>query len=298
MNKIRQGILTVLSNKRIDRDHFMITFDDDNFDFKPGQFIMVDVISQRIKQNVLKFGYPLNPLLMRPFSIYLTSNDGDFSILCKIKENGGTEYLSSLISGDKVAFKGPLGSPIGILGWEDKIITLIAGGVGIAPITFLAQALIHSGYRVKLYFGVRELGDFLDFCIENLYSVGVESKDIWIVYESLGELGKLLLIDIQGGTYRGIPCFQGNMITALNACWLCQIQAAEGNIYVCAPEKVMKYVHDSCSCGMGKNVYVFMEEYLGCGVGVCGGCNINGYKLCQKGPIFNSKDINWESRRQ
>jgi len=51
-------------------------------------------------------------------------------------------------------------------------------------------------------------------------------------------------------------------------------------------------------------LYVSLEEYMACGIGVCHGCAVKvksanaigvDYKtVCKDGPVFNAEDIIWE----
>lgn len=295
MSKIKQGVLTVKYNNLIDQDHGIISFIREGINFEPVQFIMIDCVSQQVRQNISKQKYTSEPLLYRPFSIY-SERDSSFNVLYKIKKWGkGTSKLSFLKEGDKVAYRGPIGRAVDVKEKYDKnsYIHLLAGGVGIAPITFLANKLIAAGYKVKIYFGLAETGNFLDFCLIDLNSRGIDSSDIWVSCEhinietSISKYGSLL--NDGGVRYMDVPIFQGNMIGAMNTCWFSQIEGTINPIFICAPKKVMQYIHNSMSHAKGKTVYTFMEEYLGCGVGVCCGCDINGHLLCKEGSIMDSK---------
>jgi dihydroorotate dehydrogenase electron transfer subunit len=64
-------------------------------------------------------------------------------------------------------------------------------------------------------------------------------------------------------------------------------------IYTCGPQKMMESVFS-----LGKlhaPVEISMENYFGCGIGVCAGCTVmtkDGYKrACVDGPVFNAGDV-------
>lgn len=42
MGKYKQGILEILSNHQIDDQHYVLSFDNDDLNPEPGQFIMLD----------------------------------------------------------------------------------------------------------------------------------------------------------------------------------------------------------------------------------------------------------------
>lgn len=295
IDKIKQDFLTVIYNEMIEPDIWVLTFEKPDINFQPGQFIMLDTIPQHVRKNRVVFGYDIISLLFRPFSIY-TVSDTKFSVLYKVKPNGvGTNQLSWLRAGDKIVFKGPLGTPINIQSIPDRTgtIHLIGGGVGISPIIFLAQTLIKSGYKVKVYFGFQHTGNFLDFILESLVFVGViDGEDIYLSYEHLNLMRPIDPFPSDFVTYKGISCMKGGMIQAFNNMWLPIIHNNPGPIFICAPNPVMLHTHlVMSSVNNQRNVFVYMEERMACGVGVCRGCNIGGKLVCKDGPVFNAKDI-------
>lgn len=295
MHIIKQGILTVVYNEMIEPDIWVLTFEKPDIDFQPGHFIMLDTVPQYIRKNRVAYGYDIVSLLFRPFSIY-TVSDTKFSIMYKVKPNGvGTNQLSWLRSGDKIVFKGPLGTPIDIQSIKDRIKTihLIGGGVGIAPLIFLAQTLIKHGYKVKVYFGFKQNDNFLDIILESLISIGiVDGDDVYLSYEHLNLMRPIDPFYTELVTYRGLSCMNGNMIQAFNNMWLPIIHKNPGPIFICAPNPVMLHTHMiMSSVDSQRDVFVYMEERMACGVGVCKGCDIGGKSVCKDGPVFNSKKV-------
>ena len=293
MSEIKQGTLKILSNKLIDDKHFVLSFENEGINPEAGQFIMIDCISKRIRNNSYKCGEYLGPLLKRPFSFFLSDNDKTLSILYKVKEWGkGTGLLPNLKPGDEIYYGGPLGKPIDIdkICKKDEVISLIAGGVGIAPITFLAQKLIHRGYKVQIYFGVPKIDKFLDFCLKNLNYLGLIGDNIMIsselaLFDRSFVNGKRVLKT----TYMSYPCYIGNTVQALEVCWKYIIDKSKNPVFVCGPEIVMKYIHTICALKMKRSCYVYLEEHMGCGKGVCCSCNVEGHLICKDGPCINSK---------
>ena len=110
----------------------------------PGQFVMV---------RMEKGG---DPFLSRPFSIYSAYSHGSntyIEILYKVVGKG-TEAFSELREGDTLKILGPLGKGFDIPP-TGKTAVLIAGGVGIAPLSFLAEYYRKnsSGTDVICYLG-------------------------------------------------------------------------------------------------------------------------------------------------
>jgi len=107
---------------------------------QPGQFLNIKCCSEG----------QLDPLLRRPFSIYDTDKNFNVVTILYLVRGKGTRFLSRLAKGDMLDFCGPLGSPLEPVG--DKIL-LIAGGIGIAPLHFLAKSCISQKKEVYMLAG-------------------------------------------------------------------------------------------------------------------------------------------------
>jgi len=107
----------------------------------PGQFVMVRPLGQ------------ISPLLGRPFSIYslVEAKGRVIGIELLIKVIGqGTRELAGLKEGGSVALLGPLGNGFDIHPDAGRQF-LVAGGIGVAPLVFLAEAMNVSGVSVRQY---------------------------------------------------------------------------------------------------------------------------------------------------
>lgn len=106
---------------------------------RPGQFVMVNCGQDCI--------------LPRPFSIHRVINKEDITIYFAVLENGrGTEWLSQRQVGDSLELFGPLGKGFSV-NPESLNLLLVAGGMGIAPLYFLAEETLKKGYSVTLLYG-------------------------------------------------------------------------------------------------------------------------------------------------
>ncbi|MBF8266210.1 MAG: pyrK, partial [Dehalococcoidia bacterium] len=99
---------------------------------RPGQFCMIHCGE----------GY----FLRRPISIHSISNGMAF--LVKVVGRG-TACLSQSQPGDKLNIIGPLGNGFSILP-ESRKLLLVAGGMGIAPLAFLARTALLQNLSVTL----------------------------------------------------------------------------------------------------------------------------------------------------
>ncbi len=215
---------------------------------KPGQFVMV-----RCGECVLP----------RPFSIHQVNTKGELAIFYAVWEDGkGTGWLSQRCKGNAVELFGPLGNGFSIQP-ESRNLLLVAGGIGIAPLYFLAQEALKKNCKVTLVYGTAN---------KSRYKIDLPVK----------------LLDV---TEDGSAGNRG-LATSL----LPQSASQADQIFVCGPMAMYRTM-----AGMpelkGKSVQVSLEVVMGCGVGVCYGCTVktkSGLKqACKDGPVFKLDEILW-----
>ncbi len=102
----------------------------------PGQFVMVCCGKET--------------LLRRPLSIHQIDKT-KLALLFSVVGRG-TRRLSQRKPGDKIDLFGPLGSGFSVLPTSRNLL-LAAGGIGIAPLAFLAQEAVKQKHTVKLLMG-------------------------------------------------------------------------------------------------------------------------------------------------
>jgi NAD(P)H-flavin reductase len=126
---------------------------------KPGQFLQVKV-------NALN-----TPLLRRPISIYdVDKSLGSITLLYKVVGQG-TEAMSRIRTKEYLDVMGPLGQGFNTSPPGRKIL-LIGGGVGIAPLVYLARVLKAKNYQVKVLHGADSRRNLVAF--EKLREIGVD----------------------------------------------------------------------------------------------------------------------------
>lgn len=235
----RDGI--IYSNIEISPNIYEIILEG-NFQGKPGQFYMV------------RGWNGLDPFLPRPISI-ADLESRKLKLLYEVRGRG-THIISKLKKGDKLSLLGPLGNTFN-LGEEGKI-ALISGGVGIAPMLYLAKSL--SG-QVDIYSGFRNNAYFLD-------QIRPYTKNTFISTED-GSTG-----------HKGF-------VTEL-------FEPEKYNlVYTCGPTPMMNAVLKMCK---GKvPIYVSMESRMACGIGACLGCTIETIRgmerVCKEGPVFKGEEV-------
>jgi dihydroorotate dehydrogenase electron transfer subunit len=239
----------------------------------PGQFVMVRVSTA------------IDPLLRRPFGIfdvgtYATEfTDCGSQSFCEIlfKVVGkGTAMLATLHNGDHLDILAPLGKGF-VLGAPQEEKLLVGGGIGLAPLYYLARSLVATS-PVRLFAGGRNKEDIL--CITEFERLGVEtyvSTDDGTLGAS-GLVTKVLENHLAGGG-EGKSIFACGPLPMLGAV----VAIAERHATPCQ---------------------VSLEAYMACGVGACLGCVMKGrnhtdaspdYRcVCKDGPVFAYRELLWD----
>ena len=217
------------------------------------------------------FGGIHDPLLKRPFSLFRKTGKG-LQILFRIRGRG-TALMRELKKGSLVDVLGPMGNsyplPAG-----DKTPLIIAGGIGLASLFYLAERLSKAKKKAYISYGVRSENEL--FMVEELKKF---AKELSISTDdgSCGERG--CVTDMVGGLLSRIPSL-----------------GTSGVIYACGPARMLEAV-SGMARQTGIEAYLSMEEVMACGVGACLGCvlkTVSGHKrVCKEGPIFEGKEIVW-----
>jgi len=225
-------------------------------EIKPGQFVMVCCGEECI--------------LPRPFSIHQVNGDG-IALYFNVWEDGrGTGWLSRRKAGDNIDLFGPLGNGYFIQPASRNLL-LVAGGIGIAPLNFLAQEAIRRGCSVTLLLGAATSAQL---CPSHLLPTDI----CCITATEDGTAGeKGMVTDL-------LPDFVD---------WADQV-------FACGPTPMYRNMaRKKRELKLeGKPVQVSLEVRMGCGLGVCYGCTVrtkNGLKqVCKDGPVFDLDDILWD----
>jgi dihydroorotate dehydrogenase electron transfer subunit len=227
----------------------------------PGQFVMV------------KAGKAEEPLLRRPLSVHKI-NGPAIEILYEVVGKG-TEILAKRKAGEYIDVVGPLGSGFQYrkpeAGKQKPI--LVAGGMGVAPLVFLAQKLKNS---------------------KGLVLIGARTKKQVLCEKEFQKLG----FDVKIATDDGSAGFCGRVTGLLENILRNNPITQERNnlIYACGPRPMLKEI--SRLAGRYKiPAQISLEEHMACGIGACLGCVVKtqaGFKrACKEGPVFSARDIAW-----
>ncbi len=232
---------------------------------RPGQFVMI------------RAGSGLDPLLRRPFSICGLYGDGAIGILYKVVGQG-TTVLSKMRHGDRTHVLGPLGNGF-TFGGASLPVFLVGGGMGVAPLFFLAQDLSRTGnppFRLFTGFSVREQV----ISAREILSLEVDGE-VATDDGTMGHAGPVT--DLLQAALEADP---GNK--------------AAGGVYACGPTAMLGKVAVLTDAA-GVSCQVSLEASMACGLGACLGCAVHAapeesvpfFRVCTEGPVFPAKAVGW-----
>jgi dihydroorotate dehydrogenase electron transfer subunit len=262
----QQARAQVLHNRKVGPRHFLLSFRCGEIaaTASPGQFLMARVTDT------------FSPILRRPFGVHALEKD-IVSILFEVIGQA-TELLSAKRPGDTISVIGPLGKGFDLHGNKRNVFVrnplLIAGGMGVAPLLFLAQKLAAAkpGQRMPIVL------------------LGARSASSVLCEKDFRKLG----CTVKVATDDGSKGFRG-FVTGL----LEQSLGADSVIYGCGPAPMLK---ETASIARKARVpaQLSLEAHMSCGFGACMGCTVDttsGYKrVCREGPVFGAEEIVWSSR--
>ena len=102
----------------------------------------------------MRCGDGIDPLLLRPFSMLTADREaGTLDILYQVVGRG-TDILVNRRAGEEILQLGPLGKTFTTPSNPANLL-MVGGGIGIAPLVYLAETMIPAGYTVTLLAGAR-----------------------------------------------------------------------------------------------------------------------------------------------
>jgi len=219
---------------------------------------------------LLKAGEFFDPFLRRPLSISQFEEPNLLTFRFGIKGRG-TSWLAQRKKGEEIDLLGPLGNGFNLK--REGRPLLVGGGLGIAPLVYLAQYLLEKEEKVpKVVLGAGTQKDLR----------GLK------VFRRLGLPPQVVTED---GSYG-----KKGMISDI----LPAILDRDDEIMACGPRPMLYYLSQIAAKNNLK-CQVALEEVMACGVGACLGCVTpvkNGEELayarvCKEGPVFEASEVVW-----
>ena len=225
----------------------------------PGQFFLVRPVRSGV-------------LLGRPISVFAFEN-GAVSLLVA-RRGPGTAELEDLRVGEEAELTGPLGNVWPAPGVGDAAdpmtkkvagsqrpgfpLALIGGGIGLAPLAFLARSLPPASYDLFAGFRSRSYG-----------LSGLEPRTLVLATED------------------GCEGCRGRVPDYLDPC-------AYSAVFACGPDPMIRAVAAACAAA-GTPCFVSLERRMACGVGACLGCTVatasGNRRCCADGPDFDAAEV-------
>jgi dihydroorotate dehydrogenase electron transfer subunit len=144
--------------------------------------------------------------------------------------------------------------------------------VGNAPLHYLARKLLGRDNRITYLYGAR-------------------SRDyIYLREQYRASCERFIMVTDDGS--------EGERGYVTGACARLLETESFDFIYTCGPSAMMKELMRVLA-GVETPVEVSLENYFGCGVGLCSGCSVEtvsgNRRACVDGPVMDGRIIKWES---
>lgn len=230
---------------------------------RAGQFVMLRLCDQD------------EPLLSRPFSIHrLNVRNGKFECIEVLYKVVGkfTKILSGLKKHEFIDVLGPLGRGF-VIPKNVKRVFLAAGGIGVAPIVFLASQLKTNENDIgcRLFLGGKSKDDIL--CLDDFDQLKIAAQ-----------------LTTDDGTTGDKGLVTQSLEEAL-------AERPPDILYACGPQEMLKSVAGLAQKFIVK-CQVSVETIMACGMGACLGCAVECrgasekfLHACYDGPVFDTNVI-------
>lgn len=217
----------------------------------PGQFV-----------NVQKTGGVT--FLRRPFGIVDADvTTGNVTIIYRLVGKG-TQEMATLKAGDTISVEGPLGD--GVFSTQPGKALLVGGGVGLAPLIFLAKTLDKP---IVLVGGK------------------TAAETFWTKF--FEPYAEAIYVTTDDGS-KGMKGFAASALPTIFS------EHHIDRVSTCGPTMMMKTIAEGCYTA-DVPCEVSMEKRMACGIGVCLGCTFESkltgkrHKVCADGPVFPAKEV-------
>ncbi|MAM45184.1 MAG: hypothetical protein CMJ91_00620 [Planctomycetes bacterium] len=266
----------VVYNRRIGPGWYVLRLREESISRRsePGMFVQV----------LCSEGEAFDPFLRRPFSVYSTDKENGTYDILYTTVGRGTRWMAALPdpetsgSGEPPAIVdvlGPLGNTFTMPG-KDESVYLVGGGVGVAPLYFLALRLLELPDPPDIHFcmGART-GKFLQ---------GIEDF-------------RQLPIHTHVATNDGSEGFHGFVTDLFLDLWKEGEGAGKARVYGCGPQGMNESLRN-LSVDNNLTCEICLESIMACGFGICFGCvapirkdpasDFINRRICCEGPVFDS----------
>ncbi|MDA1475614.1 dihydroorotate dehydrogenase electron transfer subunit [Bacillus changyiensis] len=215
----------------------------------------------------LKVSESVTPLLRRPISIAHIDQDKEEVTIIFRKSGEGTSLLAAKTKGDLLDVLGPLGNgfPVETID-SGKTALLVGGGIGVPPLYEHAKQLTNKKVDIISVLGFQSV------------------KDVFYEQE-FNQYGSVHIATVDGT--HGTKGYVTDVIEAEKLQF--------DYLFACGPTPMLKALKDRYP---DKEVYLSLEERMGCGIGACLACvchtdesDQSYMKVCVDGPVFRAQEV-------
>jgi ferredoxin--NADP+ reductase len=197
--------------------------------------------------------------------------EGSITIIFQVVGKS-TLQLSKLNEGDEIpTLVGPLGRPTHIENFGRVV--CVGGGIGVAPLHPIAQALKKAGNHVSIIIGAR-------------------NKDLIILEDEMKAIADEFILCTDDGSYGRKALVTGPLKE------LCEKDPKPNMVIAIGPPIMMKFCSETTR-PYGVFTQVSLNTIMVDGTGMCGGCRVNVGKevkfVCVDGPEFDGHLVDFDN---
>lgn len=242
---------TIIENRKLTHKTYLLRLKSEGLETpKPGQFVNITIPGKYLR---------------RPISIHDYDSEKEELILLYDVAGEGTFILSKLMPNEKLNLLVNLGNGFHLPNDVKKPV-LLGGGIGSAPLMYLARFLVYNGVVPEVVLGFNS------------------EKDNFAMDKILRDIGIATYISTVDGT-QGTKGFVTDAIRENNLTF--------DYFYACGPMPMLKALTMLESDGQ-----ISVESRMGCGFGACMCCSIQtmdgSKRICKEGPVFKKNELIWK----
>lgn len=302
----------VVSNTKLCTEHYRLTLRVANLPpAHAGQFVHLNPVPVSDDYRLVDWqpgglddDWPARcalPMLRRAFSIAglrRGDNGVDVDVIYRVV-GAATHWMESLRPGESASVLGPLGNHFPVSNTKSQA-WLIAGGVGLPPMLWLAETLQGAKKKTSAFYGAQR-AELLAVTIDDKILPDRKGEHALLCTGEFGQWSAGTVVSTDDGSVG----FRGHIGAALATFSQANPpDPADLVMYTCGPERMMEFVARFC-VSRGIECYVCMERAMACGTGTCQSCVVEvtdaqapdgwRYRLCcTEGPVFPAEDIIWD----
>jgi ferredoxin--NADP+ reductase len=198
-------------------------------------------------------------------------DEGTITIIFQVVGKS-TLMLSELNEGDSIpTLVGPLGRPTHVENFGRVV--CVGGGIGVAPLHPIAQALKQTGNHVTIIIGAR-------------------TKDLIILEDEMKRIADELIVVTDDGTYGR------KALVTVPLKEICEKDPKPNMVIAIGPPIMMKFCAETTR-PFEVPTQVSLNTIMVDGTGMCGGCRVNVGKeikfVCVDGPEFDGHKVDFDN---